>query len=120
MPAKIIAIVDDLFFASKILGTAEALGVSVSFPRALEALIEAAKSEPPGLIICDLNATRIDPVTLSARVKAEDSLRSVPLIGFFSHVDRELQRRAIEAGFDRVLPRSVFTAKLPQIMQGEV
>ena len=120
MSQKIIAIVDDLFFASKIRGTAEALGVSVSFPRGLDAFIEAAKSEPPGLIICDLNATRIDPITLSARVKADEALRSIPLIGFFSHVDTELQRRAIEAGFDRVLPRSVFTSKLPQIMLGDL
>ena len=120
MSQKIIAIVDDLFFAAKIRGTAEALGVSVSFPRALDAFIEAAKSEPPGLIICDLNATRIDPITLSARLKADEALRSVPLIGFFSHVDTELQRQALNAGFDRVLPRSAFSSKLPQILQLEL
>ena len=117
---KVIAIVDDLFFASKIRGTAEALSVPVSFPRTLESLIESANSEPVGLIICDLNATRIDPVTLSKTLKADDTLRSIPLIGFFSHVDTELQRQAIDAGFDRVLPRSAFTAKLPQIMLGDV
>jgi len=120
MPPKVIAIVDDLFFASKIRGTAEALSIPVSFPRALESLIESADCEPPGLIICDLNATRIDPIALCKRLKADHRLRSIPLIGFFSHVDTELQRRAIEAGFDRVLPRSVFTSKLPQIMQGGV
>ena len=120
MPTKVIAIVDDLFFASKIRGTAEALNVPVSFPRTLESLIASVNSEPPGLIVCDLNATRIDPIALSRTLKADDNLRSIPLIGFFSHVDTELQRRAIEAGFDCVLPRSAFTAKLPQIMQGEV
>jgi len=120
MPAKVIAIIDDLFFASKIRGTAEALSVPVSFPRTLQSLIESANSEPVGLIICDLNASRIDPITLSRTLKADDSWRSVPLIGFFSHVDTELQRQALEAGFDRVLPRSVFTARLPQIMQGEL
>jgi CheY-like chemotaxis protein len=117
MSIKVLAVVDDLFFASKIRGTAEALDVPVGFPRALESLIQSAKTEPPALIICDLNATRIDPITLSERLKADDGLRSVPLIGFFSHVDTELQRRAIEAGFDRVMPRSAFTSKLPQIIQ---
>jgi CheY-like chemotaxis protein len=120
MPAKIVAIVDDLFFASKIRGTAEALSVSVSFPRTLDSLIESANTAAPRLIICDLNATRIDPITLSKRLKADEILRSIPLIGFFSHVDTELQRRATEAGFDRVMPRSAFTSKLPQIIQGEV
>ena len=120
MSRRVIAIVDDLFFASKIRGTAEGLGVPVSFPRTLDSLIEAANSEPPGLIICDLNATRIDPIGLSARLKTDDVLRSIPLIGFFSHVDTELQQRALDAGFDRVLPRSAFTSKLPQIIQGEL
>jgi CheY-like chemotaxis protein len=116
---KVIAIVDDLFFASKIRGTAEALSVPVSFPRKLESLIESANSELPQLIICDLNATRIDPIALSETLKADDGLRSIPLIGFFSHVDTELQQRALEAGFDRVLPRSVFTRDLPRILSGE-
>jgi CheY-like chemotaxis protein len=120
MSIKAIAVVDDLFFASKIRGTADALRLTVGFPRTLDSLIESANSEPPGLIICDLNATRIDPITLSQRLKADDSLRSIPLIGFFSHVDTELQRRAIEAGFDQVMPRSVFANKLPQIIQGEL
>jgi CheY-like chemotaxis protein len=120
MSRKVIAIVDDLFFASKIRGTAEALRVSVGFPRTFDSLIESANSEPPGLIICDLNATRIDPITLSERLKADEGLRSIPLIGFFSHVDTDLQRRAIEAGFDRVMPRSAFTSKLPQIIQGQL
>jgi len=120
MPNKVIAIVDDLFFASKIRGTAEALKVSVSFPRTLDSLIESVGSEPPRLIICDLNATRIDPIRLSKRLKADETLRSIPLLGFFSHVDTELQRHATEAGFDHVLPRSAFTSKLPQIIQGEL
>ena len=120
MANKIIAAVDDLFFASKIRGTAEHLGVSVSFPRAIETLIEAALSEPPALIICDLHATRIDPIDLAKRLKADERLRGIPLLGFFSHVQTEFQRQAEEAGFDRVMPRSVFTKSLALILQGSI
>ncbi len=118
MPRTVIAVVDDLFFASKIRGTAEQLGVSVSFPRSADALTEAALLDPPALIICDLHATRIDPIELAKRLKADERLRSIRLLGFFSHVQTDLQHYAEKAGFDHVMPRSAFTKHLPDILSG--
>ncbi len=119
MTRTVIAVVDDLFFASKIRGTAEQFGVSVSFPRRIEALMEAALCDQPQLIICDLHATRIDPIELAKLLKADERLHSIPLLGFFSHVQTELQRRAEDAGFDRVMPRSAFTRNLAGILSGQ-
>jgi CheY-like chemotaxis protein len=118
MTRTVVAVVDDLFFASKIRGTAEQLGVTVSFPRRADALVEAALNDPPALIICDLHSARIDPIELATRLKADERLRPIPLLGFFSHVQTELQERAEEAGFDQVLPRSAFTKHLPEILAG--
>ncbi|HSP64050.1 MAG TPA: hypothetical protein VLQ90_13770, partial [Pyrinomonadaceae bacterium] len=115
----VIAVVDDLFFASKIRGTAEQLGVTVSFPRAIDTLMEAALRDQPALIICDLHATRIDPIALARQLKTDEHLRSIPLLGFFSHVQTELQRQAQQAGFDQVIPRSAFTKHLPEILSGK-
>jgi CheY-like chemotaxis protein len=119
MTRIVIAVVDDLFFASKIRGTAEQFGVSVSFPRASEALIEAALRDQPALIICDLHATRIDPIALARLLKADERLSSIPLLGFFSHVQTELQQQAEQAGFDRVMPRSAFSKDLINLLQGK-
>jgi hypothetical protein len=38
-------------------------------------------------------------------------------LGFFSHVHRDLKAAAAEAGCDEVLPRSTFTAQLPEILR---
>jgi PleD family two-component response regulator len=119
MNRHVIAAVSDMIFASKIRGTGEQSNVSVSFARSADSLFDAAKTEVPSLIILDLHATQLDPFALAARLKADDQLRSVPLIGFFSHVQTELQARAVEAGFDQVLPRSAFTKHLPEILRGE-
>ena len=119
MTRTVIAVVDDLFFASKIRGTAEQFGVTASFPRRIDALLEAALRDQPQLIICDLHATRIDPITLAEQLKKDEHLRSIPLLGFFSHVQTELQRQAVEAGFDQVLPRSAFTRDLAAILSGQ-
>ena len=119
MTRRIAAVVDDLFFASKIRATAEQLGTSVDFPRTVEALIESARKDLPSLIICDLHAQRIDPIALARELKADEELRSIPLLGFFSHVQVELKRDAEQAGFDQVLPRSAFTLNLADILSGQ-
>lgn len=118
MTDNIIAVVDDLFFASKIRGTAEALGVPVRFARSIQAMIEAARLAQPSMVICDLHSQKVDPIQLARQLKADDQLRSIRLIGFFSHVQTELQREAEAAGFDQVLPRSAFTKNLDRILSG--
>ena len=53
-----VAVVDDMFFASKIRATAEAVGVEISFPRTKEALIEKGAKKPQ-LIVVDLHNQKI-------------------------------------------------------------
>jgi CheY-like chemotaxis protein len=118
MPRHIIAIVDDLFFASKIRGTAEQVGVTTSFPRTVDAVLEGTAQDKPSLILCDLHSEKIDAVELAKKLKADESTRDVALIGFFSHLQTELERAAVEAGFDRVIPRSVFARDLVKILSG--
>jgi len=117
MKKRIVAVVDDLFFAAKIRATAEALGVPIEFARDADVLFETARQEPPAIILFDLHAQRLDPFALGARLKADDALRDVPLVGFFSHVQTELQQRARQAGFDRIMARSMFVKELPELLQ---
>lgn len=119
MYRRAVAFVDDMFFAAKIRGTAEHLGVGVEFPKNAELIFEAAAEEVPALIIVDLHSTGHDPFALGERLKEHERLRAVPLVGFFSHVHTELLDRAKEVGFDRVLPRSAFTKHLAGILQGD-
>ena len=114
--AIVLAIVDDMFFASKIRATAEAVGIEIGFPRSVEKLIEKAREVKPRLVIVDLHNTKIDPVALSSELKSNEDLRDVQLLGFFSHVHTDLQRNAMAAGFDQVIPRSVFARDLAQIL----
>jgi CheY-like chemotaxis protein len=118
MSKYVIAAVDDMIFASKIRATAEHHALEVRFSRDADALIEAARvADPPALIIIDLHSQRCDPFTLAQRLKADESTRSIPLLGFFSHVQTALGRRAEASGFDRVMPRSAFTKNLSEILQ---
>ena len=118
MTRRIVAIVDDMFFASKIRATAEALGVEISFPRTRESALEKITQSQPQLVVADLHNSRFDLVEFSSELKANPETQSIPLLGFFSHVEVELQRKATEAGFDQVVPRSVFARDLASILGG--
>ena len=119
MSQIVISVVDDMFFASKIRAVAEAVGKEISFPRSQEAVVSKARETKPGLIVVDLHNQRIDPVALARELKSDEELRTIRLLGFFSHVHTELQRNAIAAGFDQVIPRSVFARDLPEILTAD-
>ncbi|HEV2914036.1 MAG TPA: hypothetical protein VGX92_12210 [Pyrinomonadaceae bacterium] len=119
MSQHVIAAVDDMFFASKIRASAEHLGRDVRFARSANALITWAREDAPALILVDLHAQRFDPIALAKTLKADEDLRCLPLVGFFSHVQTALKLRAEEAGFDRVMPRSAFTKHLAEILQSK-
>ena len=118
MGKPVIAAVDDMFFASKIRAVAEHLGLEVRFVRSADEAAAAARREEASLVVADLHAERLDPLELARQFKADETLRAVTLVGFFSHVETALQKRATEAGFDRVLPRSAFSKNLPEILAG--
>ena len=118
MSRNIIAVVDDLFFASKIRGAAEQVGVQVTFPRGIDAVIEAARRDQPSLVLCDLHAQKIDTIELARALKADESTSRIHLVGFFSHVQTELHDNAQQAGFDRVIPRSALAKNLIGILAG--
>jgi len=97
-----------MFFQAKIRAVAEAVGAQISFPRTKEVLLEKARQAD--LVIVDLQNQKIDPLTLPSELGA------IRLLGFFSHVEVELQRSAVAAGYEQVMPRSVFVRDLAGIL----
>ena len=107
MPKKVVAVLDDLIFTVKIADAARRAGVSVEFVKTTEdALQKAAKA---WAMIIDLNFA---PMELIAKMKSGIETRSIPLIGYVSHVQTEVIRQARESGCDTVLARSAFVQKL--------
>jgi CheY-like chemotaxis protein len=95
MTRNIIAVVDDIFFASKIRGTAEQVGVAVAFARSADGVSEIIQQRAPSLIICDLHSQKINPIELAKTLKAKEETRkySAPWL-LFSRADRAAARSA--------------------------
>lgn len=114
MSRRVLIVVDDLFFLTRIQATAAQAGVTVEScpPEALAARCAAA---PPDLVMMDLHGAG-DPLERARELKRESATASIPIVAFYSHVEGELRKRALEAGIERVLPRSAFTARLAELL----
>src|SRR3972149_1294053 len=111
----VLAVVDDLFFVSKLQETARQVGAELRVVRAADFRADSLRPAPPALAIFDLNATSANAVELIRQMKADAELKEIPVIAFLSHVQVDLQRAAQQAGCDQVPPRSKFTARLAAI-----
>lgn len=111
-----VALITDLFFFSKVKGTADAIGVPLQVVRTSDALLEACRGGA-SLAIVDLNADGIDPVEAIRQCKA---LQPAPrVVAYLSHVQTDLAAAAQQAGADAVMPRSRFNAQLPDVLAGK-
>ena len=115
--SHVLAVIDDLFFIGKLIGTAKQVGATLQTTTAAQFSLDALRREKPALAIFDLNTTSANPVELIRQLKADPDLAAIPVIGFFSHVQVELMRAAEQAGCDEVMPRSKFTATLPDLLR---
>jgi DNA-binding response OmpR family regulator len=102
--ARIALLCPDLMFGSKVEGALRAAGHDVTRYDG-EDMARAAVPESDVLVV-DLTADQFDGATLVESMRMGRELEGVPAVGFYPHVDQETRRRAQDAGYDVVVPRS--------------
>ena len=106
----ILAIVDDLLFRAKLEAVAGQLGAPLKVATGLPENGQAFSR-----ILIDLNLSRGDALAIIRALKAAHP--EIPLVGYCSHVQQDLQQQALEAGCTVVLPRSTFVQQLPELLR---
>lgn len=109
----IVLITRDLLFHSKVTGTGMAVGVPVSSCQTLDDLHTLLREPKCVAVMLDLSS----PLTPDQVRAALPHNRMITTIAFGPHVDTNALAAATAAGFDRVLPRSQFSAQLPSLLQ---
>jgi len=111
----------DLIFATKIRSTAEALGVNsrpVRNPQMLRQRLDCVDdgkaNDPVNALMVDLD-TGEDGLILIDLAKAANA--NISVVAFGSHVKSDRLQNARDRGADFVMPRSAFTASLPQLLE---
>jgi CheY-like chemotaxis protein len=106
----------DLFFTSKITGTARELGQQVMVAGNVALASAMIEQWHPKVVFVDLAAG--DLVSVPALVAYQKLAGSdTPFVAFGSHVDTASLAAARSAGCDPVLPRSQFTVQLPELIR---
>lgn len=102
--ARVVALVPDLLFGSKVQSSLEAAGHEVR----LCGQEDLARSEAPrsDVLVVDVTNDEVDGATLVESMRMGRELGDTRTLAFYSHVDAAARRRAEEAGFDLVVPRS--------------
>ena len=136
----VVAFVADVFFQVKIDQAAEGLGYRVEWVEQAEqlespggelparqlaehlvgpgaALLDRLTLWQPALILVDLNNADIPWREWVSLIKSVPATRRIPLVCFGSHVDAGSLSAARERGADAVMPRSQFSAALPEVIR---
>ena len=102
--ARVVALVPDLLFGSKIQASLVAAGHDV----VLTGVEADARAQAPGadVLVVDLASGTVAGSELVEAMSAGDELGGTRTLAFYSHVDVEVRERAVAAGFDLVVPRS--------------
>lgn len=111
-PPPVHALIGDLFFRARVEAVAHATGVPVAFVGAPD---DVPDGDDRALVLVDLSAPGSDPLDAIRALKARDDPPTVLAFGPHREVDRFEAARA--AGADRVLARSAFTERLPEILR---
>lgn len=115
MNRKVIALVEDPFWRSKIDNAVRSVGATTVF---LSDPAEAAGALEPGapvIIVVDL-ALKMPPFEAMARLKKAKATAAVPVVGYFDMARKDLKEKALASGFDDVLSRSSFAERFADLV----
>jgi hypothetical protein len=104
----------DLIFTSKVTGTARELGHRVMTAGNVALATAMMEQWRPRVVFVDLSAG--DLVKPEALLLYQKLAPGTPFVAFGSHVDTGSLDAAAAAGCDPVLPRSRFSAELPDLI----
>jgi DNA-binding NarL/FixJ family response regulator len=111
--ASVVIVGTDLMFTSKVTGTARALGIEAVAAATAEALTVQLDEGAVRLVTVDMAL----PQAVAALQAAAAHPTWPTTIAFYSHVQTALAEAAKAAGAGMVMPRSKFSAELPEILR---
>ncbi len=110
MRSVVLFVSEDLLFWPTVAAAAARAGRQVVRVPGEEEMARAFREGGVARIVADLDVRSLDLLAWARRWKRIEE--PPELIGFGSHVDDDALERALDGGFDRVLPRSRFHREL--------
>lgn len=109
-------LVAELFFATKVVKTAQSMGFEARAFDSAVRLVEAARAKEPGLVIMDCEGLEREAFGLLERFHADEKLKKIPRIGYLSHTARDLKNEMRSAGAFQIYNKAEFSRDLGNIL----
>jgi CheY-like chemotaxis protein len=110
------ALVQDLFFRSKIAEATRHLGIVALIEERPEAFEAAVREERPGVALIDLGLRGVDWSSSVRRLRSDPAFATLPIIAFGPHMDLEAREKALAAGCTEFLANSKIATDLAHIV----
>ena len=116
--ARVVAHVTDLLFGSKVQGMLAAAGHDVTLTGSESGVRDAVGDSD--LLMVDLFFEPDAGIALLAGLKADGTLGDARALASYAHTAPDVRARALEAGFDLVVPRSRMAREGAALVEGLV
>jgi DNA-binding response OmpR family regulator len=118
MSGLVLALCDDLIFASRIELESTRAGAAFRRVGTQAALQEVIRTSRPKLVVVDLDGMGFDGVAAIESLRDEREAAGVRVIAYGSHVEPERLAAALAAGAADSMARSEFVRRLPAEIRG--
>lgn len=109
-------LVNDIFFATKIVKTVQAMGLEARAFDTADRLLQASREKEPALVLMDCQGLEKEAYRLLGGFRADEKLSKVPQVGYLSHVAQDLKREMQAAGCIHVYAKSEFSRELGNLL----
>lgn len=111
MPYRVLVVEDSPTQAEQIKVTLEAHGLVVDIVTDGPAAIREAMTNPPQLVVLDINLPSMDGYQVCRRLKRNAATRDVPVIMLTEHASPKETMTGLQSGADDYIPKDVFAGE---------
>jgi CheY-like chemotaxis protein len=115
---RVLVIEDNQDLATLFCDLLEVMGCETEVAFSARSGIEAVKRAVPDIVFCDLRLPgEKNGFDVAQELRANAELAHIPLIAVTGYTDIDEQRRALEAGFDRVFAKPIKFGEIQEVLK---
>jgi len=116
-PKTILVAVTDIFFYTKVRDALMAKGYKIERARTQQDIAEKASSTTLSAFIVDMNDERLNAFQALETLKADASMKTIPILAFANHEEVDTFHRAKALGVTKIVSRNEFSSRLKDLVE---
>jgi PleD family two-component response regulator len=113
----ILVAVTDIFFYTKVRDALMAKGYRIERARTQQDIAEKASASAPSAFILNMNDERLDAFQALETLKADASMKTIPILAFANHEEVDTFNRARALGVAKIVSRNEFSSRLKDLVE---